>query len=38
MVNNKTYNNVVNTLLRIGEYQDQISTNSVGDIYDINLA
>ena len=37
MVNNKTYNNVVNTLLRIGEYHDQISTTSVGDIYDINL-
>ena len=37
MVNNKTYNNVVNTLLRMGEYHDQISTTSVGDIYDINL-
>jgi len=37
MVNNKTYNNVVNTLLRLGEYHDQISTTSVGDIYDINL-
>ena len=37
MVNNKTYNNVVNTLLRIGQYHDQISTTSVGDIYDINL-
>ena len=37
MVNNKTYNNVVNTLLRIGEYHEQISTTSVGDIYDINL-
>jgi hypothetical protein len=37
MVNNKTYNNVVNTLLRLGEYHDNISTTSVGDIYDINL-
>ena len=37
MVNNKTYNNVVNTLLTLGEYHDQISTTSVGDIYDINL-
>ena len=37
MVNNKTYNNVVNTLLRLGEYNEQISTTSVGDIYDLNL-
>ena len=37
MVNNKTYNNVVNTLLRLGEYHEQISSTSVGDIYDINL-
>ena len=37
MVNNKTYNNVVNTLLRLGQYHEQISTISVGDIYDINL-
>ncbi len=37
MVNNKSYNNVVNTLLRLGEYHDQISTTSVGDIYDLNL-
>ena len=37
MVNNKTYNNVINTLLRLGEYHNQISTVSVGDIYDINL-
>jgi len=37
MVNNKTYNNVVNTLLRLGQYHEQISTTSVGDIYDINL-
>jgi predicted ATP-dependent protease len=37
MVNNKTYNNVVNTLLRLGEFHEQISTTSVGDIYDLNL-
>ena len=37
MVNNKSYNNVVNTLLRLGEFHEQISTTSVGDIYDLNL-
>ena len=37
MVKNKTYNNVINTLLRLGEYHKQISTTSVGDIFDINL-
>jgi hypothetical protein len=37
MVNNKTYNNVVNTLVRMGQYHHQISTVSVGDIYDIDL-
>ena len=37
MVNNKTYNNVVNTFLRLGEYHEQISTTSVGDVYDLNL-
>jgi hypothetical protein len=37
MVENKTYNNIVNTLLRLGEYHEQISTTSVGDIYEINL-
>jgi predicted ATP-dependent protease len=36
-VNNKTYNNVVMFLARLGEYHEQISTVSVGDIYDINL-
>ena len=36
-VTNKTYNNVINTLCRLGEYHEQISTVSVGDIYDINL-
>ena len=36
-VSNKTYNNVLNTLLRMGEYHEQISTTSVGDIWEINL-
>ena len=37
MVKNKTYNNVVNTLLRLGEYHEQIETTSVGDIFSIDL-
>jgi len=37
MVSNKTYNNVINFLLQIGEYHTQISTTSVGDIWEINL-
>jgi len=36
-VSNKSYNNVINTLLRLGEYHEQISTTSVGDIWEINL-
>ena len=36
-VSNKTYNNVVNTIARLGQYHEQISTVSIGDIYDINL-
>jgi|TARA_Y100000033_G_scaffold51238_1_gene64933 hypothetical protein len=36
-VNNKTYNNVINTLARLGEYHEQIATVSVGDIYDLDL-
>jgi len=36
-VPNKTYNNVVNTLARIANYHEQISTVSVGDIFDIDL-
>ena len=36
-VRNKSYNNVINTLLRLGEYHEQISTTSVGDIWEINL-
>tara|TARA_R100001463_G_scaffold15126_2_gene39525 strand:+ start:206 stop:751 length:546 start_codon:yes stop_codon:yes gene_type:complete len=37
MVENKSYNNVVNTLIRLGEYHEQIFTVSVGDIYDVDL-
>jgi hypothetical protein len=37
MVNNKSYNNVVNTLIRLGQGHEQIATVSVGDIYDIDL-
>jgi|TARA_R110001583_G_scaffold20980_2_gene80009 hypothetical protein len=38
MVNNKTYNNVVNTLLYMAENHKQIFATSVGDIWDIDLA
>ena len=37
-VRNKTYNNVVNTLLRMAEYHDQIYTTSVGDIWEVDMA
>ena len=37
MVNNKTYNNVVNTLVRMADNHQQVSTVSVGDIYDMDL-
>ena len=36
-ISNKTYNNVINTLCRLGEYHHQISTVSVGDIFDIDM-
>ena len=36
-VHNKTYNNVINTLLLIAEGYHGISTTSVGDIFDIDL-
>ena len=36
-VSNKTYNNVINTLCTLGEYHKQITTVSVGDLFDINL-
>ena len=37
MVNNKTYNNVIDTLKNLGENHLQISTTTVGDIFDIDL-
>ena len=37
MIENKTYNNVVNTLKNIGEQHHQIATVTTGDIYEINL-
>jgi hypothetical protein len=36
-ISNKSYNNVIYTLCRLGEMHEQISTVSVGDIFDINL-
>lgn len=36
-VNNKTYNNVINTLLRVGEFHHQIQSTSVGDIWEVDL-
>ena len=38
MINNKTYNNVVNTLKNIGDNHNQIATVTTGDIFDIDLA
>ena len=37
-VSNKTYNNVIYFLSRLGEYHKEIKTVSVGDIYDIDLS
>ena len=37
MVRNKTYNNVVNTLLHIAEKYYGIQTTSVGDVFKIDL-
>lgn len=37
MVYNKTYNNVINTILRLGEYHDQIFSTSVGDIWQVDM-
>ena len=37
MIENKTYNNVINTLKNIGDQHHQIETVTTGDIYDINL-
>ena len=37
-VPNKSYNNVINTLCRLGEYHAQITTVSVGDIWEIDMS
>ena len=37
MIENKSYNNVINTLKNIGSAHEQIATVTTGDIYDINL-
>tara|TARA_B100001758_G_scaffold112291_1_gene96178 strand:+ start:1438 stop:1929 length:492 start_codon:yes stop_codon:yes gene_type:complete len=37
MVNNKTYNNVIDTLKNLGTNHLQITTTTVGDIFDIDL-
>ena len=37
MIENKTYNNVINTLKNIGDNHNQIETVTTGDIYDVNL-
>ena len=37
MIENKTYNNVINTLKNICAAHEQIATVTTGDIFDINL-
>ena len=37
-ITNKSYNNVIYTLARLGEFHEQIETVSVGDIYDIDMS
>jgi len=37
MINNKTYNNCINTLKSLGSEHEQIATTTTGDIYDIDL-
>ena len=36
-VQNKTYNNIIDTLKELGKQHDQISTTTTGDIFDIDL-
>ena len=36
-INNKTYNNVIDTLKNLGDKHYQISTTTVGNIFDIDL-
>ena len=38
MINNKTYNNAIDTLKQLGIEHKQIETTTTGDIYDIDLS
>ena len=38
MINNKNYNNVINTLKNIGDNHNQIATVTTGDIFSVDLA
>tara|TARA_R100000781_G_scaffold110917_1_gene76679 strand:- start:369 stop:899 length:531 start_codon:yes stop_codon:yes gene_type:complete len=38
MINNKTYNNAIDTLKQLGEEHKQIHTTTTGDLYDIDLS
>jgi hypothetical protein len=38
MINNKSYNNVINTLKNIGDNHSQIATVTTGDIFSVDLA
>ena len=38
MIDNKTYNNVIDTLKQLGIEHEQITTTTTGDIYDIDLS
>tara|TARA_R110001606_G_scaffold300947_1_gene448596 strand:+ start:279 stop:818 length:540 start_codon:yes stop_codon:yes gene_type:complete len=38
MINNKTYNNVIDTLKQLGEEHKQITTTTTGDIWEIDLS
>ena len=38
MIDNKTYNNVIDTLKQLGIEHDQITTTTTGDIWDIDLS
>ena len=37
-ITNKSYNNVIYFLCRLGEYHEQIETVSVGDIFEIDMS
>ena len=37
MIDNKTYNNVINTLKNLGDNHLQISTTTTGDIYSVDM-